>query len=223
MNAAVANDEKGRGLKPIPQFQHSHLHNTQLMRDVRSKPTSLIDCGHCYFVGFRIKTVSGDLYHHAMIAADNDDVLFDGLAAEFTMIALQLQVATYSHISVIFIRNLMMQDPELVDCAEREGINKEIQDGIARHDERSFVVYGLIGERVGSRKLCLMEVTTQNALTAINTMNILTRKQHDEPFSPLEVSQSHPVIAEFDVLFQRAVAQMNLFSASTSAGANYLH
>jgi hypothetical protein len=68
-----------------------------------------------------------------------------------------------------------------------------------------------------------MEVTTQNALTAINTMNILTREQHDEPFSPLEVSQSHPVIAEFDVLFQLAVAQMNLFSASTSAGANYLH
>jgi hypothetical protein len=31
------------------------------------------------------------------------------------------------------------------------------------------------------------------------------------------------VIAEFDVLFQLAVAQMNLFSASTSAGANYLH
>ena len=153
------------------QFQYSHLHNTQPLRDVRSKPTPLIDCGHCYFVGFRIETVSGDLYHHAMIAADNDDVLFDGLADEFTMIARQLHVATYSHISVIFVRNLMMQDPELVDCAEREGINKEIQDGIARHDERSFIVYGLIGERVGSRKLCLMEVTTQNALTAINTMN----------------------------------------------------
>lgn len=158
-----------------------------------------------------------------MIAADNEDVLFDGLAAEFNLIARQLRVTSLSEISVVFIRNLMMQDPELVDCAEREGIKREIQDGIARHDERSFIVYGLIGERVGSRKLCLMEVTTQNALTAINTMNILTRDQYGEPFAPLEVSQSHPVIAEFDLLFQEAAAQMELFSGSRSAGTGYLH
>ncbi len=158
-----------------------------------------------------------------MIAADNEDVLYDGLAAEFTMIARQLRVETYSHISVIFIRNLMMRDPELVDCAEREGINQEIQDGIARHDERTFIVYGLIGERVGSRQICLMKVTTENALTAINIMNILTREQYHEPFSPLGISQSHPVIAEFEVLFQEAVAQMALCAASTQAGISYLH
>ncbi len=210
-------------MKSLLQFQHTHLHYTRPLRDVRSKPTYQIDSVHCYFVGFRITTKVGDVYHHAMIAADNEDALYDGLAAEYNMLALHLNVTSSSHISVIFIRNLMMQDPELVDCAEREGINKEIQDGIARHDERSFIVYGLIGERVGSRQICLMEVTTQNALTAINTMNILTRQQYDEPFSPLEVSQSHPVIAEFDVLFQKAVAQINLLTAGTPAVATYLH
>jgi hypothetical protein len=158
-----------------------------------------------------------------MIAADNEDTFYDGLAAEYNLITQRLNVKSHNHISVVFIRNLMMLDPDVVDSGKRQNIDQEIRDAIERHEERSYIVYGFIGEDVNERMICLMEVISNNALTAIMTMQNLALEQHGEIFVPLEVSQSHPVIDEFDVLFQKAVAPMKIFSTSKSAETDYLH
>lgn len=201
------------------QFRYTHLHNPRPLVDVRNTPAPTLDWKHCYFVGLRITTAQGDLYHHGMVVADNEEAFFEGIAVEYNEIIGRSLVTSAKQISVVFVRNLMMQDPELVDSAERQGINQEIQEGISRHDDRSFIVYG----RVGESRICLTEVTSHNALTAINTMQNMVKDQCGESFTALEVCQSHPVTAEFDALFQKSVEQMDLFSASDSAEIGYLH
>jgi hypothetical protein len=209
-------------MKSLDKFQHTHLHNPSQLRDARSNPVVMIDCDHCYFVGFRINTSCGDIYHHAMIAADNEDALYEGLAAEYNYLARFLKVKP-DDIAVVFLRNLMMHDPELVDATERFNINKEIKEGIERHDARSFIVYGFVGDKVGDRTICLMEVKSQNAMTAINTMKAMVQEQRAESFDPLEVCLSHPVTPEFDVLFQQAVTQIGMLPSTAEAAGKYLH
>ena len=207
---------------PTP-FRYTHLHNSRLINDARCKQTQILDSNHCFFVGFRVATPSGDLYHHTMIAADNEDAFYEGLAVEYNLITQRLNVKSHNHISVVFIRNLMMQDPDVVDSNRRHNIDKEIQEAIERHEERSYIVYGFIGEDVNERMICLMEVISNNALTAIMTMQNLALEQHGETFAPLEVSQSHPVTEEFDVLFKKSLEQTNLCLVSNSAGSSYRH
>ncbi len=205
---------------PTP-FRYTHLHNSRPLNDARSKPALTLNWNQCFFVGFRVATPSGELYHHTMIAADNEDAFYEGLAAEYNLITQRLNVKSHNHISVVFIRNLMMLDPDVVDSGKRQNIDQEIREAIERHEERSYIVYGFIGEDVKERMICLMEVISNNALTAIMTMQNLALEQHGEIFFPLEVSQSHPVTEEFDVLFKKALEQTNLCSIGNSSGSSY--
>lgn len=179
----------------------------------------MIEIQHLYFTGFRIMTDGGDLYHHALIAADDWDSYIEGVAAEFNDLLDRTLARSLDRISVVFVRNLMMDDPELVDSAERQGIIQEIQDGIKRQDANSYIVYGC----VGSRKVCLSEVQSQNALNAINTMRSMTMQQFKEPFSVLEVNPSHPVAIEFDVLYRETISPFGLVGETSTPRPKILH
>ncbi|MBU1425910.1 MAG: hypothetical protein KKH12_10860 [Gammaproteobacteria bacterium] len=210
-------------MSPPTPFRYTHLHNSRPLNDARSKPALTLNWNQCFFVGFRVATPSGELYHHAMIAADNEDAFYDGIAAEYNWITQRLNVKSHNHISVVFIRNLLMLDSEVVDSGKRQNIDQEIREAIERHEERSYIVYGFIGEDVNERMICLMEVISNNALTAIMTMQNLALEQHGEIFIPLEVCQSHPVTEEFDVLFKKSLEQANLGLVSHSAGSGFRH
>ena len=179
----------------------------------------MIEIQHLYFTGFRITTDAGNLYHHALIAADDWDSFIEGVAAEFNDLLGRTLVDSIDRISVVFVRNLMMDDPELVDSAERQGITQEIQDGIKRQDANSYIVYGCVGDR----KVCLSEVQSQNAMNAISTMRSMTMQQFKEPFSVLEVSPAHPVAIEFDALYRQAIVILGLTGETSSPRPKTLH
>jgi hypothetical protein len=200
-------------------FQHAHLYNQRTLIDARRRRTVEIERKHFYFVGLRIKTVNGDLYHHAMMAADNEGALYAGIDSERDQVCRSLEILPTNEISVVFVRNLMVLDPDIVAAATQYNLNKKIDTGIARHDEGLYIVYGVIGDN----SLIVHEVRSRNAMVAIGALQDIAHKQYKDSFEPLEVSQSHPVIAEFNVLFHNVVRQLKKSSDKQENHSVLLH
>lgn len=201
------------------QFRYNHMEKPPVLKDVRKKPLLNIQQDHVYFLGFRISAKTGDIYHHAMIIADDDDAFFDGIAGEYNTIMDQHLVTFRADITLIYVRNLMMLDPELIAEAEEDNIITRAQEYLSKRDDGLFTVFGLIGER----NICLMPVASQNGLLALEAARNKVRQQYGEEFMPLELCQAHPIRHEFNAMFLTEVERFKSLVDEESTGSGYVH
>lgn len=199
-------------------FRYNHSDRTRVFRDVRKSPVPEIAQEQCYFVGLRISIESRYRYHHTLILADDHDSFVHGIKGEFNAI-LDQSPATYARdIALVFMRNLVMQDPAMIDSVDRCNIKTEIQKLLSKRDDNQFTVFGKLGESI-----CLVNENTSDALAAIQTARRKSAQLTGKNFRPLEVCQAHPVTKEFDDLFHTTANRIMSLIGSVSAGDGHLH
>lgn len=201
------------------QLRYAHTDRTRVLKDVRKKRTSELALDQIYFVGFRINGGRDGRYHHALIIADDYDSFLDGIAGEFNAILSQPSAASVKDIALVFVRNLMILDPELVAAAESQNITSEIQEELIRRDDNQYLVYGLIGEE----RICLVKVKASDALLAIDRARRSVMAKHQKELLPLEVCQPHPVTAECCALFDATAERIKPLLNGESTSSAYLH
>lgn len=208
-----------RQLNLVLQYRYTHLEQPHVLKDVRKKPLLDIQQDHVYFVGFRISAKTGDIYHHAMIIADEVDAFFDGIAGEYNAIMDRDLVNFHSDIAVIFVRNMMMLNTELLAEAEEDNFITKAQEYLSKRDDELFTVFGLIGER----NFCLMPVASQNGLRALEAARKKVRQLYGEELMVLEVCQAHPIRHEFDAMFAEEAKRFNSLLDDDATGSAYVH
>lgn len=208
-----------RQLNLVLQYRYPHLEQPHVLKDVRKKPLLDIQQDHVYFVGFRISAKTGDIYHHAMIIADEVDAFFDGIAGEYNAIMDRDLVNFHSDIAVIFVRNMMMLNTELLAEAEEDNFITKAQEYLSKRDDELFTVFGLIGER----NFCLMPVASQNGLRALEAARKKVRQLYGEELMPLELCQAHPIRHEFDAMFAEETKRFNSLLDDDATGSAYVH
>ncbi|WP_435626931.1 hypothetical protein [Candidatus Ferrigenium straubiae] len=129
-------------------LRYAHTDRTRILKDVRKKRTSELACDQIYFVGFRIKGEGDGRYHHALILADDHDSFLDGIAGEFNAILGQPSVASVKDIALVFVRNLMILDPELAVSAESQNITSDIQEELIRRNDGQYRCTGWLAKNV---------------------------------------------------------------------------
>jgi hypothetical protein len=206
-------------LNTLPPYRYHHLPAPKLLRDARQDRGAEIDPTQVYFVGFKIAAKSGDRYHHAMIIADDFNQLLDGIAGEYNAILDQSLVIFAYDITVIFLRNLLMLDPELINATERQNIDTEIEEALARRDDDEFVVYGLIAQK----KVCLMRATARDGLLAIGMTQKIIGPELARDFIPLELCQAHPVRFDFEEKFKEETNRYRALMEDQDAKTTYRH
>ena len=174
------------------QLRYAHADHTRVLRDVRRNRLSEIIWNQVYYVGFRISTGEVDRYRHALLLADNYDALLDGIAGEFNAIREQSSATSFGTIRLVFMRNLMTLDPDVMASAECQNITTEIRDELSRQNDSQYLVFGMVGEH----KICLIKVAVGDALMAIHQARSASMGKFKAEFTPLEVCQAHPVTAE---------------------------
>ncbi|MEI7843876.1 MAG: hypothetical protein WCI39_12705 [Gallionellaceae bacterium] len=203
----------------LPPYHYQHLEPPRVLKDLREERTAEIYPAQVFFVGFKISILSGDRYHHAMILADNYPQLKRGIAIEREAIVDRSLVKFTSDISVIFLRNLMMLDPALIDVTERSNINNEIQEALAKRNDDQFVVYGMIGEK----QVCLLRAASRDGLSAIEMSKEKLSSENAKEFIPLELCQAHPVRFDFEEKFKLAAKRYRALMDSQYATSSYRH
>jgi hypothetical protein len=194
-------------------FTYHHLIQPRVFNDVRKTQTSKIELKECQFLGFRIRTPEGDRYHHALILVDEMGSFYDGIAAEFKVIVDQIAVMNLDDIELIFVRTLLLEE------SVRPNIDRAIRHAIASKGDSLFVVYGLLDEQ----KSLLMEVNSQNAMAAMEAIGVTTLQEYGKSFKTLEVTLAHPIIDEFNRLFDGAIERFELLRQEELNGSIYLH
>jgi len=189
------------------------LFQPKIFNDVRKTPGGKIELKQCLFLGFRIRTLEGERYHHALILIDETDTFYDGIAGEFKVIIEQIAVTNADDIELIFMRNLLLEE------SARPSIGRAIRHAIASEGDSIYLVYGLLDEE----KYVLMEVNSQNAISAMDAIGVCVKQDHGRSFKALEVSLAHPVVDEFNRIFDATVARFELLMLTELRGSVYLH
>ena len=208
-----------RQLKLPMQFRYNHLEQPRVLKDVRTKYISTIEQDQVYFVGFRIAAKSGDVYHHAMIIADNFDAFLEGLAGEYNAIMALYLVTFRSDITLIFVRNLMMTSPEVIATAEQHNITSEIQDCLSKRDDSKFTLFGTIGDDM----ISVAQIEGRDGLFAIGQVRSQIMQDHGKEFMVLDLCQAHPIRHEFNALFDEEVVRFKSLVDDNSTGSCYVH
>lgn len=185
-------------------LRHIHTDGTHILKDVRKRPTPELLWDQIYFVGFRIESETGQRYHHALFSADDQGSFMNGIACEYNAIRNQPSVHSVQDISLVFVRNLSILDPEVSAAAESHNITAEIRKELCRRDDGQFLVYGLISDK----RICLLKVEASNALRAIEHARKSVIAQYQKELLPLEVCQPHPVTTECYALFDAMVSRV---------------
>ena len=201
------------------QLRYIHADHTSVLKDVRREQTSEVKWAHVYYVGFRISAGRDERYHHALILADDYDIFLDGVAGEYNAIRKLSRTTSFNDISLVFVRNLMRIDPDIVASADSQSITSDIRDELSRCDKNEYLVFGLVGEQ----KICLVQVNNCEALLAIDRVRTMCMDKFKEEFMPLEVCQAHPVTTECYALFDAAAERIKALVSNLSAGSGYLH
>jgi len=208
-----------RQLNHPSQFRYNHMEQPPVLKDVRKKPLLNIQQDHVYFLGFRISAKTGDIYHHAMIIADDVDAFFDGIAGEYNTIMDRHLVTFRADITLIFVRNLMMTAPDVIESAEHLDLTAEIQECLSKRNDDLFSVFGLIGES----RMCQLQINERDGLMAIERARLMMRQQDGEELMLLEVCQAHPIRHEFDAMFGEEVEHFKSLVDEESTGSGYVH
>lgn len=201
------------------QYRYNHMEQPPVLKDVRKIPLLNIQQDHVYFLGFRISAKTGDIYHHAMIIADDDDAFFDGIAGEYNTIMDRHLVTFRSAITLIFVRNLMMTAPDVIGSAEQLDLTTEIQECLSKRNDDLFSVFGLIGEN----QMCQLQINERDGLMAIERARLMMRQQDGEELMLLEVCQAHPIRHEFNAMFLTEVERFKSLVDEESTGSGYVH
>lgn len=200
------------------QLRHAHTDCTQVMKDARKHPTPKISFSHIYFAGFRINSGMTVRYHHALIMADDFGSFLNGVAREFNEIMEPKPGPALKDISLMFLRNMMLIDPELSSAAESQNITTEIKEILSQRDDSQYLVFGLIG----NERICLVKVQADNALLAIEFARRSVMAKYQQEMLPLEVCQPHPVTAECYELFDAAAIRVRHLINDDSPGTGYM-
>jgi len=207
-------------IQPTTPFAYCHLQQIRIFNDVRTIPSPKIEWEHCFFLGFRIRTSEGERYHHALIIVDSsEDSFYDGIAAEFEAILNQTVVTDPNDIQLIFVRCLQMKDPDKISSAERRKLDAAILKSIESDADSLFVVL----MHMGNARHWILEVNSQNALTAINAVEMLADPNCGEKSYPLEICLAHPVLHEFNRLFDSTFARFEMLVKEGLGGSTYMH
>ncbi len=205
-------------MNPQSHCRYTHTDRTRVFRDVRSKPMPEITQEQCYFLGFRISVEHAYRYHDALVLADDHDSLLVGIAKECEAIH-DGSPETYARdIALVFVRNLKMNDPQMIGSVDSCNITTEIQKTLSRRDDNQFTVVGMLGEGI-----CLVNEKASDALAAIQHARCQGANLAGKDFMPLEVCQAHPVTKEFDALFDTVAKRIMALVGSVSTEGGYVH
>ena len=182
--------------QPLP-YRYIQAGQLCVIRDMRKKHEMEIAREHCYFIGLRITVGNAMRYQHALILADDYESLVNGINGERNTILNQKVTASLNDIEPVFVRNLIMQDPAMVDSINSCGINTEIQEILSRRDDHRFTVFG----KLGNEEICLIPEEAHDALAAMRLARLESVKLAVKKFQPLDVRQAHPATREFEVQF----------------------
>jgi hypothetical protein len=199
-------------------FRYTHSDHTRVLRDVRSSLLPEVTLAQFYFTGFRIDTADGVVYRRAMIMADDYDSFAAGVSEERHAIQELHPAICRDDIALVFMRNLGMQDPQLVDSIVRHNIDADARKMLARRDDNLFTVFGLLGESI-----CLIPEMASDALAAVQMARCQSIKLAGKNFMPLEVCQAHPVTREFDALFDTVANRIMALVGSIPTEGGYVH
>ncbi|MDP1870237.1 MAG: hypothetical protein Q8K61_01290 [Gallionella sp.] len=206
-------------LNTSPQLHFEHIRNTSNMpRDARSDRAAQLAWENFYFVGFRIDSAYGERYHHALILADDHDTFLSGIAAEHLELLNYDWITSAQDISVIFIENLMMQNPALIGetCQAPAKANSS---SAPRRNSNAFSVIGF----TDSNQFCRLEVDSDNALKAIDEANAQVNYECGAQFKPLLISQLNAVAIDFFNLLNTVVESVKELMGGAATNRGYLH
>ena len=199
-------------------LRYSHSDRSRVFRDARSKPVPEIAQEQCYFLGFRISIANDYLYHHALILADDHDSFNQGIKGEYDAILSRTSATYTSNIALVFVRNLLMQDPALINTVDSDNFKTETQKILSKRDDNQFTVLGM-----RESKVSLVSINASDALAAFQLVRSKIGYQIDNDFKPLEVCQAHPVTKEFDALFQSAAKRIKCLIGNVPTGSSQFH
>ena len=199
-------------------FRYNHTDRSRVFRDLRSKPVPEITEEQCYFLGFRISIANDYLYHHALILADDHDSFNQGIKGEYDAILSRTSATYTSNIALVFVRNLLMQDPALINTVDSDNFKTETQKILSKRDDNQFIVLGM-----RESKVSLVSINASDALAAFQLVRSKIGYQIDNDFKPLEVCQAHPVTKEFDALFQSAAKRIKCLIGNVPTGSSQFH
>ncbi len=206
-------------IQPTTPFTYCHLQQIRIFNDVRKTPSPKIEWEHCFFLGFRIRTAEGERYHHGLVVVDSEDTFYDGIAGEFEAILNQTDVTDPNNIELIFVRCLQMKDKNKVSSAERQKMDAAILKSIENHADSMFYVL----MQIGDTRQWLLEVNSQNAITALTSVETLADPNCGEKSFPLEICLAHPVFHEFNLLFDATFARFEMLIKEGLGGSTYMH
>ncbi len=191
-------------MNPPMQLRYRHDDHTRELRDVRKTRSVEVPCEQVFFVVFRVWFLNELHYHHALILADDYESFAEGIAGEVQFI-MDHQFACYKiDVSLVFVRNLMMQRQDIKDAAIEMDITTDIRKGIAKRNDEMFMALGLVGDK----ELSLIKVVAVDALKAIECASMECLHQNRDKFTPVEICQAHPVTSECYALFDVAAARI---------------
>ena len=171
-----------------------------------------------YFLGFSVWSSHKLNYHHAVISADDYESLTHAIADEIKVIFNPpVVLKDRGEITLVFVRNFLMHRQELKDSVAKQKIAFEKKVGILRRNDKQYLVSGL----VDNKYVHLVQVGTDDALTAIKFASRQIVTQPDASFIPLEVSMIHPSTQECYSLFDRAAARVKALIEVHSDKAGY--
>lgn len=200
------------------QLRYTHIDHTRQIPDVRRKPVPDVALEQLYYLGFRYMIGNAYFYHHALIMADDYESLLDGINREQGAI-LDMPEDFTRDVTLVFMRNLLTQSPNIMSAADKNFITAEINEGLSRRDDHQFMVLGLVGDKSFS----LVREQAKNALLAIKQTRTLGTRNFGEAFLPIEVCQAHPVTHEFNRMFDAAAKRIKPLIGNVTAKNRQLH
>lgn len=205
-------------MNPQLNLRYTHSDHSRVLRDVRHSILPDVTWAQFYFIGFRIDTGEGVLYRHALIVADDYDAFVAGISEEREAIQAQHSATSRDAIALVFVRNLIMQDPHMIDSISHHHIDSDIEVMLSKRDDNRFSVFGRLGEAI-----CLIPETARDALGAVQIARHQSALLAGKDFMPLEVRQAHPVTKEFDALFQSTAKRIQCLIGNVPAEGGHLH
>ena len=201
------------------QLHHEHISNTSTMPlDARSDRSQPIAWKQFYFVGFRIDSECGDRYHNALILADTHDAFLGGIASEYLELLNRDWISSGQDISVVFIQNLMLQNPSIVDKAGLTA-NRTKSLPMPRRNSHAFSVIGI----TENHQFCSLEVDSDNALKAIDEANEQVSYVYRTRFKPLAITQINAAAIDFFNLLTTVVETVKELMGGAAKTQSYLH
>ena len=180
-----------------PNFTFRHSGGERTPVDVRRRKASSISPLDCCFLGFRLRDVDGERYHHSWILADSLDAFMYGVYLERDHILTRYPKLLDSDIALVHAQSLKFLHSG-ISYADRAMITEQVQGMIGTQNERHFVFLGLEPE---DYNIVLSDCDAVDAKAALQIGCDLWAKKLGKPSRVLAVFQAHPVVKEFHALF----------------------